>query len=73
MWNASIDHVEDLIMSTLLVKFLDNATRDINNLNDCFVLMMTRFYFEVAFLSWLVAMFDQFKYHFVSVSLHYFA
>ena len=71
MWNGGINDVENLVISPLLVKLLDDATWYINNLDYSLALVMTRFDFEVAFFVIAVfiqlSMLDQLKYHVIIV------
>ena len=53
MWHASIDHIKDFVMGSLLVKFLDDFIWYIDDLYDCFILETAWFYFEVAFLGFV--------------------
>ena len=71
MRNASINYVKNLIMRPLFVELLDEAGRNIYDLDDGFVLKTARFYLEVTriFRASVVSR-DQFKYLFVKVRVH---
>ena len=71
MWNTGINHVENLVMSSLLIKFLDETGRNVYNLDNCFFLKTARFDLEVTrILRASTVNRDQFIYLFVKVSFH---
>ena len=50
MRDTSVDHVQDFILSSLLVELMDDVAGDINYLNDSHVIQTTRSNLEVLFL-----------------------
>ena len=71
MWNAGIDHVENFIMGPLFIEFLDEAGRNVYNLDNCFILKTARFDLEVTrILRASIVNRNQFKHLFVKVSFH---
>ena len=70
MRNASINYVKNLIMRPLFVELLDEAGRNIYDLDDGFVLKTARFYLEVTrfFRASPIPNRDQFKDLFDKVS-----
>ena len=74
MRNLSINNVEDLFLSPLLVELTNDIVRNINDLNDGHALEMTRSNLEVLFfdLGGIVSI-DQFEYGVTLISFHDFA
>ena len=70
MRNTSINYVKNLIMRLLFVELLDEARRNIYDLDDSFVLKTARFYLEVTCFFRATPNWDQFKNLFDKVGFH---
>lgn len=75
MWYGSIDHIQNFVISPLLVKLLGHTTRNIYYLDDFLVLKTTRFDLKVTFSNRasciiLFLKLYQFEYHVVNVRFH---
>ena len=70
MWNLSVDHVEYLILRSLLIKYMDHIARDIYDLNDSHLSLSIVLDLQVSLACFVWFFFDKLVY-FVDVVSSY--